>query len=195
MLINVTDGRTGYLLGTLNFDVQPFWLYHRNFLLGTGAIFSILLILLAVYLRRSKDKVIPIKAEPAVSSYNHKFNNARFEGYFLNTKSGIEIPVLTWPANYINSKSDISLGEMLNMLDVTENRSEAHKIFFQAGNNDTVIFHHNTECIITIGRRNVAHGQKEVLKYDDKIYITFEDHATELEVRYKRVRKRSSQFS
>ena len=32
--------------------------------------------------------------------------------------------------------------------------------------------------------------KKEILQYEDKVYITFEDNVTELELRYKRKRKR-----
>ena len=32
--------------------------------------------------------------------------------------------------------------------------------------------------------------KKEILQYEDKVYITFEDNVTEIELRYKRKRKR-----
>jgi len=170
-----------------NIRVVSFWVYHQTAFWIIGAIFLVLLLLYLLFTRRVKygtEPIIPILHN------NHLFKEARFEGYFLNTLSGNEIPILNWGAAYIENKNIISLGEMLNMLEVEEKLPEAHKLFFEAGNNSTVIFHHMTDCVISLGNRNIQKGKKEVLKFDSKLYITFEDHVTEIEIRYKKVRKK-----
>ena len=188
LFINVNDGQGGELLGTISFNVLPFWLYYSDAVIIIGVIFTILLLLYILYIMKLKKRPTHIVTESPPPP-NHKFYNAKFEGYFLNTLSGKEIPILNWSASYINNKQIISLGEMLDMLDVEEKLLEAHKIFFKAGNNETVIFYHNTHCVVDMGNKNIESGKKEILRYDDKIYITFEDHVSEIEIRYKRVGK------
>ncbi len=118
------------------------------------------------------------------------FSNAVFEGYFLSTLSGNEIPVLNWGASYIDNKKSITLGELFHILDVTEKLPESHKIYIGAGKNGTVLFYHDTDCVITCKGKDIPKKKKEILQYEDKIYITFEDNVTEMELRYKRKRKR-----
>jgi hypothetical protein len=129
-------------------------------------------------------------AHMAIFSDSPKFTDARFEGYFINTLSGNEIPILNWNASYIEDRHTISLGEMLHMLDVNEKLPEAHKIYFTAGNNNMVVFHHSTDCIVNITDEEVPRGKREVLNYDSNLFIIFEDHSTEIEIRYKRVKSR-----
>ena len=190
--IKALDGRGGVALGFFDLNIVPLWIYYRNEIVIAGCILIALLI--AYILLSRKNKVIPAAAvgvAPIVKS-GARFSGARFEGYFLDTLSGKEIPVLNWQASYIDNKHTISLGELLSLMDVSEKLPESHKIFFEAGNNNTVIFYHNTDCIVGLGKLTIPPGKKEVLKYDDRLYIVFEDHVTELEIRYKRVRKKVS---
>lgn len=99
------------------------------------------------------------------------------------------MPVLNWNSSYIENKQKISLGDLLQMMDVEEALPESHKIYFTAGNNHAVVFSHDTNCIVNLRNKTVSSGKKEVLNYDDNLYIIFEDNATELEVRFKRARR------
>ncbi len=189
IFINVIDDRGGTLVGKFSFDALPFWIYYKNIYIGIGCIFITLLTLyILLKLKTDKSEIVPAIL-PAIGI---KFSGARFEGYFLNTLSGNEVPVLNWNASYIENKHSISLGELFAMMDVFEKLPEAHKIHLKAGNNSTVLFHHDTDCIVSLGDRNIPSGKKEVLNYDDRLYIVFEDHVTEMELRYKRVRKMSA---
>ena len=189
--LHALDGRGGIATHQVIFEVVPWWIYFRMAFLIILIIFFILLSGYVIFSRRLRR--IPAAAKPVpLSPSTYRFSDARFEGYFLNTLSGNEIPILHWSASYIENKHTISLGEMFNMLDVEEKLPEAHKIFFEAGNNHTVIFHHATECTITLGNKDVPRGKREVLNFDNKLYIIFEDHSTEIEVRYKRMKRRSS---
>ncbi|MCL1924635.1 MAG: hypothetical protein FWF50_03525, partial [Defluviitaleaceae bacterium] len=181
-----TDEIGAYLEQSFNIRVVSFWTYYQTAFLIIGIIFLILLLIYLLFTRRIKGEpgaIIPVLYN------NHLFKDARFEGYFLNTLSGNDIPILNWGAAYIENKNIISLGEMFNMLEVEERLPEAHKIFFEAGNNNTVIFHHMTNCVVSLGKKDIPKGKKEVLKFESKLYIVFEDHSTEIELRYKRVRK------
>ena len=187
--LHASDGRGGVAAHQITFDVVPWWIYFRMAFLIIATIFFILLSLYIIFFRRVRR--IPVAAQPMPLSPNtNRFSNdARFEGYFLNTLSGNDIPILNWNARYIENKQTVSLGEMFNMLDVEERLPEAHKIFFEAGSNHTVIFHHMTDCVVTLGNKDVPRGKKEVLNFDNRLYIVFEDHSTEIEIRYKRMKR------
>ena len=184
-IVIATDEIGAYLEQNFDIRVVSFWAYHQIAFLIIGIIFLILFLIYLLFARRIKEEpIIPIL-------YNNQlFKEARFEGYFLETLSGNEVPILSWGAAYIENKNIISLGEMFSMLEVEEKLPEAHKIFFEAGNNSTVIFYHMTDCVVSLEKRDVPKGKKEVLKFDSKLYIVFEDHVTEIELRYKRIRKR-----
>lgn len=189
--IKVTDGRGGSLQGNLVLHSVSFWTYYRKPILGIGGIFIALFLAYLIFSKRGKSvPAEPVIYTPAKSST--LFKGARFEGYFINTLSGKEVPVLYWNAGYIENRHSITLGDLLAMLDVDEKLKEAQKIYFEAGNNGTVLFSHDTECIISFGNRELPPRKKEVLNYEDKLYIMFEDHVTEVEIRYKRERKRGN---
>ena len=161
------------------------WIFYRmQIIIAVIASAIILIIFLLLLFIKGKEKPTATAPEPSAT----KFRGARLEGYFLDTLSGNEIPVLNWSAGYIENKSIISLGSLFNALRVEENLSESEKIYFEAGNNNTLVFHHDTQCIVSMGRRDIPPCKKVVLNYDDRIYIVFEDHVTEIEVRYKRAR-------
>ena len=188
--INASDGRGGVIMGKLIFNVVPIWIYFRNVIIGVLLIFILLLILYFLFIKKVKENEKQVHTSSLLTiNSNTKFSGARFEGYFLNTLSGNDVPVLNWNASYIDNKQIISLGDLFFISDVDEKLPESYKIYFQAGNNGTVIFYHNTECIISLLNRDIPRGKKEVLSYDDRLYIVFEDHVTEIEIRYKRVRR------
>ncbi|WP_374019391.1 hypothetical protein ABU162_06745 [Paenibacillus thiaminolyticus] len=44
---------------------------------------------------------------------------------------------------------------------------------------------HHTSCAVDKGRTPIPKGKKEVVQYNQKIYVTFEVGITEIELRYK----------
>lgn len=186
VILYVSDGRGGVITSEIQFNIQPFLIYYKKVWIAIGCIFVILLILYFVIFKKGKRK--PIIVMEDTSSIDSVFQGARFEGYFLKTFSENEIPVLYWNASYINNKHSITLGELFRILDVEEKLSEARKIYFQAGKNGSVIFYHDTNCIVSIGSRDIPAGKREILNFDDRLYIVFEDNVTEIEIRYKRTR-------
>ena len=171
--------------------VVPFQIFHRSLIMSSVLALTVLIIIFLLLLILLRKKEAPtreiIPAPEPVSPV--KFKGARFEGYFLNTLNGNEIPALFWHVSHIENKPKTTLGELFRFLGVNERLPEADRIYFEAGNNGTLIFHHDTNCIINISKRDIPRGNKAVLNYNDKIYITFEDHVTELEVRYKHAQK------
>jgi len=164
LLIQVSDGRGEMMEYYFSFEIVPWWVYFRMNFLVIALIFFILLSAYLFFTRRVRDaETKPVIILPPAPTSSNRFSDAKFEGYFLSTLSGNEIPILNWNANYIENKHKISLGEMFSMLDVEERLPEAHKIFFEAGNNNAVIFYHSTSCVVSIGNRDVPKGKKEVL--------------------------------
>lgn len=111
----------------------------------------------------------------------------RLEGYFLNTASGTEIPVKYWPLTSF-AKRRVALAELFRSLDVHEPLPEAEHIVFEAGKNGVLFVKHDTRCALLRGKSPLRRGKKELLNYNDKLYITFEDGVTEIELRYKAIK-------
>lgn len=180
------------------YNIPPDLGISRN--LGAVIVMGLILtVSIAAYILYTKKPTPPVMPKPSVPKPTpttskpipviNSSSTARFEGYFLNTLTDNEIPILNWSALCISNKKTVSLGEIFTMLEVTEDLPEAHQIFLKGGNDNTAIFHHSTNCIVSIGDRHIEKGIEEILQYDDKIYITFEDGITEIEIRYKRIRK------
>ena len=186
----VSDGRGGVITEMLTFHILPFWVYYKNVALIILLLFIALLLFYLFVIKKRPQPQQQIQQEQPIFSGETIFSNAVFEGYFLSTLSGNEIPVLNWGASYIDNKKSITLGELFHILDVTEKLPESHKIYIGAGKNGTVLFYHDTDCVITCKGKDIPKKKKEILQYEDKIYITFEDNVTEMELRYKRKRKR-----
>ncbi|WP_028590049.1 vWA domain-containing protein [Paenibacillus massiliensis] len=118
----------------------------------------------------------------------------RLEGYFLTTASGIEIPVKSWPLTSFPGRT-VTLQELFRLLDVHEPLPEAARITFTAGKDGSLIFKHDTRCAVQHGKALIARNKKLVLLYNDKLYITFEDGATEIELRYKAIKPNTNVYT
>lgn len=182
-IIIADDGQGGTARAVFVFTV-PFLVFYRNHVVAVAIVFILLLLIFLLLLMSAKKKEIPEDVSPLA-----KFSGSRFEGYFLTTFSGNEFPVLNWNASLVENKHITSLGELFLMMGVDENLPEASKIYLEAGNNDALVFYHDTRCIVTIGNKDVPQNKKVVLRYNERFYITFEDHVTEIEIRYKKVKK------
>ncbi len=191
----VSDGKGGNTTGILSLSIMPFWIYYKETTLIVGLVFIILLLLFALLVRKKDKKEVQDKKENEADTYIPKgknyFKGGRIEGYFLSTKSGKEYPALFWNENHLANKSLITLGELMSFMEVDENLMESRKIFFEANEKETMTFWHRTKCTIYLNNRELSSGKQVELRYDDKMYIVFEDGETEIEVRYKRVMKKS----
>jgi len=201
--VEIDDGRGGVINESLQVSVLSFWQYYRNHLVTILVIFIILIMLYLLLLNRLSEfkvtSIIPEEKNLIVTRRKNGnifplFNTAmfygvRFEGYFLSTKSGLEVPILNWSASLLNNRNSISLGELFSILDVAEKLPEAYKIIFTAGSNGTILFHHSTNCKVSFGIKHIQPNKKEVLNTGDNIYILFEDGASEIQIKFKQVGK------
>lgn len=118
----------------------------------------------------------------------------KLEGYFLSTGSGSDIPVKSWPLTSFPGRT-VNLGELFASLDVNEPLPEAGNIYFTAGKNGTLLLQNKSRCSLVRNRTPLPAGKQETLEYNDKLYITFEDGVTELELRYKAIKPSTNIYS
>ncbi|AIQ14245.1 VWA domain-containing protein [Paenibacillus durus] len=111
----------------------------------------------------------------------------KLEGFFLATASGNEVPVKSWPLTSFPGRK-VTLNELFRSLAVHEPLPEAERIVFTPGKNGTLTVKHDTRCAVQHGKTPVARNQKAVMSYNEKLYITFEDGITEIEIRYKAIK-------
>ncbi|WP_052350300.1 vWA domain-containing protein [Paenibacillus gorillae] len=118
----------------------------------------------------------------------------RLEGYFLNTASGNEIPVTYWPLTSF-SNSNVTLLQLFRALQINEPLPEAAQISFQAGKNETLYVKNSSRATLIRGKTMLRKDRAELMQYGDKLYITFEDGVTELELRYKPIKPSTNIFT
>ncbi|UHA72248.1 vWA domain-containing protein [Paenibacillus sp. 481] len=164
--VTADDGDKGTISAELTITVQSIWDVIKPLL--AGLIIAIALGLLIYWLTRPKPKF-----------------TGRFEGYFLETASGVEYPVKYWPMTSFDQRQRVTLQELFRNLNVNEPLAETDKIWFEPGKNGTMIIKHLTNCTVVRGTVPILANSKEILTYNDKVYITFEDGITEIEIRYK----------
>ncbi|WP_416367285.1 vWA domain-containing protein [Paenibacillus sanfengchensis] len=117
----------------------------------------------------------------------------KLEGYFLATASGSEVPVKSWPLTSFTGRS-VSLGELFRSLDVNEPLPEAEQIMFKPAKGGKLFVKNTTRCSLVRNRTPLPKNKQEILEYNDKLYITFEDGITEIELRYKPIKPNTNIF-
>ena len=125
---------------------------YRPVIIG-GMVGALLLILLAVYLAagrsRKKPRSIPDPPPPAPSKYSY---TGRLNLYITRTKSGRDVPPLTYDLFRIPGGKILSLQEILDGCNVTEHLEGADKIFFKAGANRCLVLSNDSDCTIMQNR-------------------------------------------
>ncbi|OPH46683.1 hypothetical protein BC351_14450 [Paenibacillus ferrarius] len=167
--LTVKDSEGGSVTSNLNLTVRSIWT--RYIMIGSFVLGLFLVTLIIWFVLRPKPKFV-----------------GRLEGYFLNTASGNDIPVKYWPLPSFGKQQTIRLSDLFASLAINEPLPETERITFQAGKQGTLLIKHNTKCSIEKGKTPIPKNKKEMIHYNDKIYITFEDHITEIELRYKEIK-------
>lgn len=168
--VTATDPEGGTVTGKLNVQISSVW--ERYWIIG-GCALAALIAVFALY--------VLLRPKPTFTG--------RLEGYFLNTASGNEVPVKYWPLTSFGKTRKVSLQQLFARLDVNEPLPEAAHILFEAGKNGTLRIKHRTNCTVAKGRTPVKPNDTVTLEYNDKLYITFEDGITEIELRFKAVKQ------
>ncbi|MFM9276566.1 vWA domain-containing protein [Paenibacillus jiagnxiensis] len=120
--------------------------------------------------------------------------SGRLEGLFLATASGEDIPVKSWPLTSFSGRR-VTLAELFHTLPVYEPLPEAERIVFSAGKQGRLLVKHDTRCAVQHGKQPVPPGKKTALGYNEKLYITFEDGVTEIELRYKAIKPNTNIYT
>ena len=161
---------------------------YRPVIIG-GAAGALLLILLAVYLAagqsRKKPRSIPDPPPPAPSKYSY---TGRLNIYITRTKSGRDVPPLTYDLFRIPGGKILSRQEILDGCNVTEHMEGADKISFKAGANRCLILSNDSDCTIMQNREILMKGRSYLIGIDTKVDITFEDEISEMALQYRQVR-------
>lgn len=158
-------------------------------LIGILVVCLILLALVIVYTiwNNSRKKPIPLpledKPEPSKYSYVGKLNI-----YITQTRSGYDIPPLSYDLFRLPSGKVLSLFEVLDSCGVKERFPGAETIYIKAGANRSLIITNNSDCTIMKSREILLKRRSYQLTLDSKVDITFEDEISELTFQYKDVR-------
>lgn len=154
---------------TLDVNVEPAVAWGK---IIVSALIVILLIL--IYYREKRTQPV----------FTGKIN-----AYYLklkHTEDGEIPPIMIGLKEYGQKK--INLFEILHTLHADQGLVEGEKIWFQAGEDKTIVLMHNSACTILVGQLLLCKKKKQILHYGDKIYITYPDNAAEIELHYKGVK-------
>lgn len=130
----------------------------------------------------------------AMIYYREKRPKLMFTGkmnaYYLKLKhpEDEEVPPLTIMLHQFNNQRKINLFEMFHSVHADQGLIEGKKIYFSPGVDKTIILSHKSLCTIVVGQTVICKGQKYVLNYGDKIYVTFPDNMAEIELHYKGIK-------
>ncbi|SFF30663.1 von Willebrand factor type A domain-containing protein [Paenibacillus algorifonticola] len=175
LVIEATDTEGGTLTRTIKVEITSVWTLYLQI-----AVSVLILAIIGTVL------YFVLRPKPPFAG--------RLEGFFLNTASGNEIPVTYWPLTSFPQHS-ITLQQLFHSLDINEPLPEAAAITFYAGKKGTLFVKHTSRCTLVRGKTALRKDRKEPLQYGDKLYITFEDGITEIELRYKPIKANTNIFT
>lgn len=148
---------------------------------------AVVLAIVIILIRNNRKKPIPLPAEerpePSKYSYVGKLNI-----YVTRTVSGYDIPPLSFNLFRLPSGRVISMKEILESCDVTEEFAGAGMIYFKPGANRNLILTNNSDCTIMKNREILMKKKSYQLSLDAKVDITFEDEISELTFQYKELK-------
>ncbi len=148
----------------------PFWLYYWPFELATMVI---IVLLISWYF---------------VTSGKRRFHG-RLEGYFLQTASSDEFPVQIWPSTHFKKRRKTTLQQLFDVTGVTVHLPESRQIYLMIAENNCLTFMHKTNCFVQLKKEVISSYTSVLIGNNDRLYITFEDGVTEIELR---VRKKTT---
>ena len=161
---------------------------YRPVIIGVS-LFVLLLILGAVYAvvshRRKKPRSIPDPPPPAPSKYSY---TGRLNLYITRTKSGRDVPPLTYNLFRIPGGKILTLQEILDGCNVSEPLEGADRIYFKAGANRCLVLSNESDCTIMQAREILMKGRSYLIGLDSKVDITFEDEVSEMALQYREVK-------
>ena len=146
--------------------------------------FAIVMVLVLLIAKMSKPKPVPQpledRPEPGKYGYIGKLNI-----YITRTRSGYDIPPLSYNLFRLPTGRVLSMQEVLNDCNVDEKFQGAESIYFKAGANKSLILTNNSDCTIMKNREILMKKKSYQLLLEAKVDITFEDEISELTFQYK----------
>lgn len=139
-------------------------------------------VLLAIKMNRAKPtpQAVEDRPEPGKYGYIGKLNI-----YITRTRSGYDIPPLSYNLFRLPAGRVISMQEILEDCNVDEKFQGAESIYFKAGTNRSLILTNNSDCTIMKNREILMKRKSYQLLLEAKVDITFEDEISELTFQYK----------
>ncbi len=142
-------------------------------------------------LRRREEKRADAEAgnRPKEGTCGAEKDSFRFAGrlnlYITQAQSGDDYPPLSYSLLRLPEGGMISLGEILERCGVTERFPGAEAVFFQPGNDRSLIVTNNSDSTVMKNREILMKNRQCALLFDGKMDITFEDEVSELMFQYK----------
>lgn len=146
---------------------------------------AIFLISIFIWLLIQKKKHRPLPPEPMSSRYEF---SGRLNFYITQTVDGSDISPQTYNLYRTYSKVEITLAKILKDCEIKLEFSGSDKISFVPGTNRSLVITNNSDCSILKGRELLIKKHSYPIYFGEKVYITFEDEKSEMELHYKSVK-------
>ncbi|VBB09016.1 von willebrand factor type a [Lucifera butyrica] len=127
----------------------------------------------------------------AMIYYREKVSKGKFTGKMsacylgLREPAGEEVSPQAALLDNFNGRKRIYLWDLFP---AGQGLSAGQKIWFEPGNNRSIVLGNQSACTIVIGQTVLGKNQSYILRYGDKIFITFPDNDAELELTYEEVK-------
>lgn len=150
----------------------------------------IVIVVLLWFIDRNKAKQAPDteipeadKPEPGKYSFTGRLNI-----YITRTKSGYDIPPLSYDLFRLPHNKVISLREVLESCGVTESFEGAGRIYIKSGARRSIILTNNSDCTIMKNSEILMKRKSYPMMANAKLDIMFEDEISEMMMQYKDLR-------
>lgn len=159
-------------------------------ILGTLLVIVLIALIWVVKLKNS-EPALAIKSaakeenrpEPGKYSYVGRLNL-----YITRTKSGYEIPPLSYDLFRLPQTKVISLAEVLESCGVSEVFEGANRIYIKSGAGRSIILTNQSHCTIMKSSEILMKNKSYELKGNAKVDVMFEDEVSELTFQYRDLR-------
>lgn len=156
--------------------------YYTPYIIGGIVVFLGALIVWITYQERKKVIALAAPEVPESSKFHYV---GKLNLYITKTKTGIDIPPLSFSLFRLSSGRAISLKEVLDDLKISEVFEGSEKIFFKPSANRSIILNNQSDCTIMKSREILMKNKSYQLELESKVDITFEDETSELMLQYK----------
>lgn len=159
-----------------------------------GVLTAAIIIILIFWLKKKNTTVIYVAQPPASTEPIKKMEtktctySGKFNMYVVRTGDGRDIPPQTYRLFGRNS-GRMTLNQILTACKIKLGKIGAEDIVFYPGPDHSVIIMDQSErCTALRGTEILKKGMGYPVFYGEKITITFEDEATEMEIHYKNLK-------